>query len=71
MGVGYSRKFNRPTPLIESPERKQMVGSEGIEPSTCGLKVRCSTAELRARLGGGCDQAPAELGSSILPGCGD
>ena len=33
----------------------EMVGRDGIEPSTNGLKVHCSTAELTARE----DGAPA------------
>lgn len=29
-------------------EDSRVVGPVGIEPTTCGLKVRCSTAELEA-----------------------
>ena len=28
--------------------KSSLVGPVGIEPTTCGLKVRCSTAELKA-----------------------
>ena len=40
-------KSSRETFVI--PEMKSsLVGPVGIEPTTCGLKVRCSTAELKA-----------------------
>ena len=36
-------------PDVEAAEYKlSLVGPVGIEPTTCGLKVRCSTAELKA-----------------------
>lgn len=48
-----------------------MEGALGIEPRTCGLKVRCSTAELSARNGvaraGGIEPPCAVLETAAMP----
>jgi hypothetical protein len=36
-----------PTALLKYSELRSLVGAVGIEPTTFGLKGRCSTTELR------------------------
>ena len=44
------RNEHRP-PALRWPNASYGVRAEGLEPSTSGLRVRCSTIELRPRLG--------------------
>ena len=46
---GVSRTSRSSGPIAPATWPAQMVGREGFEPSTYGLKVRSSTAELTTR----------------------